>query len=147
MRTARHLHLALLLGGLSGAAVLLGSPQPAQAHAIESSLARVASLNDQWLLQSHFGNGEPVDAAVVRLIPPTGEPIVVGRTDASGQLRFQLPHQAKADWELQVDRGAGHRDYLELPAAGHRTQAHQPGPGLFQARSVPEPAPAAARRR
>jgi nickel transport protein len=54
---------------------------------------------------------------VVRLVPPNGEPIEVGRTDASGQLRFQLPSNATPAWELQVDRGPGHRDYLELPGA------------------------------
>jgi hypothetical protein len=97
------------------ALLLLASAAPAHSHAIESSLERLSSLTDQMLLDSRFGNGEPADDAVVRLMPPNGEPIEVGRTDASGQLRFQLPSNATSAWELQVDRGPGHRDYLELP--------------------------------
>lgn len=99
------------------ALLLLASAAPAHSHAIESSLERLSSLTDQMLLDSRFGNGEPADDAVVRLMPPNGEPIEVGRTDASGQLRFQLPSNATSAWELQVDRGPGHRDYLELPGA------------------------------
>jgi len=49
------------------------------------------------------------------VVPPNGgEPIEVGRTDANGQISFTLPEQAGADWEIQVDAGPGHRDYLEL---------------------------------
>lgn len=99
------------------ALLLLASAAPAHSHAIESSLERLSSLTDQLVLDSRFGNGEPADDAVVRLMPPNGEPIEVGRTDASGQLRFQLPSNATSAWELQVDRGPGHRDYLELPGA------------------------------
>lgn len=104
---------ALLAAGLA----VLVLPLPLRAHALESSLERLSQLNNQLLLESRFGNGEPADAAVVRLIPPGGEPIELGRTDAKGRLQFQLPRQAGADWEVQVDRGAGHRDYLELPPA------------------------------
>jgi nickel transport protein len=50
----------------------------------------------------------------VRIVPPQGEAIVLGQTNAEGQLQFQLPRQAGSDWELQVDAGPGHRDYLEL---------------------------------
>ena len=99
------------------ALLLLASAAPAHSHAIESSLERLSSLTDQLVLDSRFGNGEPADDAVVRLVPPNGEPIEVGRTDARGQLRFQLPSNATSAWELQVDRGPGHRDYLELPGA------------------------------
>jgi nickel transport protein len=103
--------------GLSAAALLLASAAPAHSHAIESSLERLSSLTDQLVLDSRFGNGEPAADAVVRLIPPGGTPIEVGRTDASGQLRFRLPQNATATWEVQVDQGPGHRDYLELPTA------------------------------
>lgn len=112
---------ALLAGGLA----LLALPLPLRAHALESSLERLSQLNSQLLLESRFSTGEPADAAMVRLIPPAGEPIELGRTDADGRLQFQLPRQAGAGWELQVDRGAGHRDYLELPAT--------PGPALSSA--------------
>lgn len=103
--------------GLSAAALLLASAAPVHSHAIESSLERLSSLTDQLVLDSRFGNGEPAADAVVRLIPPRGTPIEVGRTDASGQLRFRLPQNATATWEVQVDQGPGHRDYLELPTA------------------------------
>lgn len=103
--------------GFGIAALLLASAGPAHSHAIESSLERLSSLTDQLVLDSRFGNGEPAADAVVRLIPPGGTPIEVGRTDASGQLRFRLPQNATAAWEVQVDQGPGHRDYLELPTA------------------------------
>ena len=115
------------------ALLLLASAAPAHSHAIESSLERLSSLSDQLVLDSRFGNGEPADDAVVRLVPPNGEPIEVGRTNASGQLRFQLPSNATSAWELQVDRGPGHRDYLELPGAAPalstRFNSARPGQG------------------
>ena len=115
------------------ALLLLASAAPAHSHAIESSLERLSSLTDQLVLDSRFGNGEPADDAVVRLVPPNGEPIELGRTNASGQLRFQLPSNATSAWELQVDRGPGHRDYLELPGAAPalstRFNSARPGQG------------------
>ena len=113
----RTITLACRASGLSAVALLLGSAAPVHSHAIESSLERLSSLTDQLVLDSRFGNGEPAADAVVRLIPPGGSPIEVGRTDASGQLRFRLPQNATASWEVQVDQGPGHRDYLELPTA------------------------------
>ena len=116
------------------ALLLLASAAPAHSHAIESSLERISSLTDQLVLDSRFGNGEPADDAVVRLVPPNGEPVEVGRTDASGQLRFQLPSNATSAWELQVDRGPGHRDYLELPGAAPALStgfnSSRPGQGI-----------------
>ena len=116
------------------ALLLLASAAPVHSHAIESSLERLSSLTDQLVLDSRFGNGEPADDAVVRLVPPNGEPIEVGRTDASGQLRFQLPSNATSAWELQVDRGPGHRDYLELPGAAPALStgfnSSRPGQGI-----------------
>ena len=105
---------------LAAAAVLAVLPSgPARSHALESSLERLSALNQSFkgdlLLQSRFGNGEPAQEATVRLIPPGGgDPIELGRTDTSGSLRFTLPRQAEGDWEVQVDAGPGHRDYLEL---------------------------------
>lgn len=121
---------ALLSASVLVLASATGAP-PARAHAIESSLDRVTALNNDFLLESRFGTGEPADDAVVRLMPPGGEPIEVGRTDGEGRLQFTLPSQASPDWEVQVDRGPGHRDYLELP--GSQT----PPPGLEPA--VPSP--------
>ena len=111
---------ALVTASLVTAALALASAHStARAHAIESSLERLSGLSNTLQLESRFGNGEPASNASVRLVPPGGgTAIEIGRTDASGQLRFQLPKAAGGDWELQVDRGPGHRDYLELPARG-----------------------------
>lgn len=127
----RPAHLRRLAAVVLGAACGLSVAPAAHSHAIESSLERLSALNNQLLLESRFGSGEPASDAVVRLVPPGGQPVEVGRTDAEGRLSFRLPSQAGADWELQVDGGPGHRDYLELPAAGT-------GPSA-QVRSLPRP--------
>lgn len=109
--------LALRTTALGAALALASGQSAARAHAIESSLERLSGLTNTLRLESRFGNGEPASNAAVRLVPPSGGTgIEIGYTDARGQLRFQLPGAAGSDWELQVDRGPGHRDYLELPA-------------------------------
>ena len=113
-----------LAAGLGLAVALLAGERPVGAHAIESSLERVSGLTDSLLLQSRFSPEQPASNAEVRLVSPTGKTIALGHTDASGSLRFQLPKGAGPDWELQVDQGPGHRDYLEIPAAG--AEASQP---------------------
>ena len=56
--------------------------------------------------------------ATVRMVSPDGTASVdLGHTNADGQLTFTLPAQARADWEVQVDAGPGHRDYIELPGS------------------------------
>lgn len=102
----------LLAQALASSLLLAGS---AQAHGIQSNLERLSTLAAQ--LESSFSTGEPASNAAVRLVPPDGAPIEVGQTDAQGRLRFRLPAEATAAWELQVDAGPGHRDYLELPSA------------------------------
>jgi nickel transport protein len=97
------------------ALALLLSPAAASAHGIESSITRLESLTDSLVLESRFSNGEPTSDAVVRLVAPDGESSELGRTNAQGQLSFALPKQANGEWELQVDGGPGHRDYLEMP--------------------------------
>jgi nickel transport protein len=120
---------------LAGVALLaMASTTPVRAHGIESSLETLSPLSagsftgpakasrasakripsDTLQLESRFSSGEPAQSATVRLVPPQGEAIVLGQTNAEGQLQFQLPSQAGSDWELQVDAGPGHRDYLEL---------------------------------
>jgi nickel transport protein len=111
--------LALRITALGAAFAMASGQSAARAHAIESSLERLSGLTNTLRLESRFGNGEPASNAAVRLVPPSGGTgIEIGYTDARGQLRFQLPGAAGGDWELQVDRGPGHRDYLELPARG-----------------------------
>jgi nickel transport protein len=91
-------------------------------------MARATAKDDRLRLTTGFSTGQPLVAAAVRLVPPDGsDAIELGRTDAHGQLDFRLPDQASATWELQVDGGPGHRDYLELPG--------------ITARALPKPAP------
>jgi nickel transport protein len=105
-----------------GLTMLVLSPGLARAHAIESSLTRLQNLSDQFLLQSQFSSGQPTTDAVVRLVPPGGQPVELGRTNSRGQLSFNLPSNANGEWELQVDGGPGHRDYLEMPMKGGKAQ-------------------------
>jgi nickel transport protein len=93
---------------------LLLAPVAGQAHGIQSNLERLSGL--QASLDSSFSNGLPASNANVRLVPPGGTPIELGHTDAQGHLSFQLPAKASTDWEIQVDAGPGHRDYLEVPS-------------------------------
>lgn len=106
---------------LAGAVLLsLAAVPGARAHGIESTLERLGSLSaDAPLrLESKFSNGLPAREAAVRMVSPDGATALeLGRTNADGRLTFPLPAQARADWELQVDAGPGHRDYVELPAA------------------------------
>lgn len=109
------LPMPLLLGGCTLA--LLVTPA-VHAHGIESSLERLGSstLSSPYQLESKFSTGLPASDASVRMVSPTGEASVeLGHTNGNGQLTFTLPSQAKADWEVQVDAGPGHRDYIELP--------------------------------
>ena len=103
----------LLLPALAGSACLLLLPGGARAHGLESSLQRLGKLTAG--LETHYSSGLPAGDANVRLLVPGGQAIALGRTNAEGKLTFQLPAQASADWEIQVDAGPGHRDYIELP--------------------------------
>ena len=114
------------------ALAILLSPAAAQAHGIESSLTRLQSLSDGLMLQSQFSNGLPTSDAVVRLVAPDGQAVELGRTNAEGQLSFALPKQANGDWELQVDGGPGHRDYLEMPVQQGQAQLDRISQGPLQ---------------
>jgi nickel transport protein len=125
--------LALIAAGSTLASVAsLLSAAPVDAHGIETNLEALQRLNESFAaerlqLESRFSTGEPASDAAVRLLPPDGgQPIEVGRTDAAGQLRFDLPPRSGTGWELQVDAGPGHRDYLELPVGrdGSSPSAH-----------------------
>ncbi|WP_259702858.1 MULTISPECIES: hypothetical protein [Synechococcales] len=117
---------------VAAAATLLSSvrPEPARAHAIESSLDRLQSLRDGLVLESRFSTGEPVVGAKVRLVPPGGgEGVELGQMDASGRLAFNLPKYADGTWEVQVDGGPGHRDFLDLPVSKGKPQIDQVSEG------------------
>jgi len=110
------LRLPLLAAGCSLALLLAPA---AGAHGIESTLERLGRLtaNSPYQLETRFSSGVPTQDAAVRMVSPTGDASVeLGHTNAQGQLTFTLPAQARADWEVQVDAGPGHRDYVELPA-------------------------------
>jgi nickel transport protein len=107
----------LLAGGF--AFVVFVAPA-ARAHGIESTLERVSGLlsSRPFQLESRFSSGLPAREATVRMVSPDGTASVdLGHTNAEGQLTFTLPAQARADWEVQVDAGPGHRDYIELPGS------------------------------
>ncbi len=123
----------LRAAGLGVLALATLSAGDAWSHAIQSNLEKVTPLSEQvrreFLLQSAFSTGEPAEDATVRLWRPDGSSIDLGRTDGEGSLRFSVPADAASDWELQVDAGPGHRDYLEL-AEGADAQAAAAGPSL-----------------
>ena len=104
---------------------LLVSIPSARAHGIETSINRLESLNAALVLQSQFSTGEPTTDAVVRLIGPDGSQRELGRTDPTGRLSFALPPGSQGAWELQIDGGPGHRDYLEMPVQAGEVQLDQ----------------------
>jgi len=127
------------LAAFAASVLLLSAvwPERAAAHAIESSLERVEALREGLVLESRFSTGEPVVGASVRLVRPGGGPAVeLGQSDANGRFTFQLPDRADGTWELQVDGGAGHRDFLDLPVQQGRLK-------LDQISEAPRPATAA----
>jgi nickel transport protein len=101
-----------------------------RAHAIQTDLtlvgashshlqASVPAAGSKLELASHFSTGLPASDASVRLIPAQGgSPIELGRTNADGRLAFALPAGSGRDAEIQVDAGAGHRDWIELSELG-----------------------------
>ncbi len=112
--------------------LIWASTPPARGHGIETSINRLEALNAQLVLQSQFSTGEPTQDALVRLIGPDGSSQELGRTDASGRLSFALPPGSQGSFELQVDGGPGHRDYLEMPVQGGQVQLDQISAGPRQ---------------
>jgi len=132
-----------LLPVLLGAATLVLAPGLVRAHAIQTDLTVVGASHSHLLsslpavgskleLASHFSTGLPASDAAVRLIRAHGgTPIELGRTNADGRLAFALPAGIGRDAEIQVDAGAGHRDWIELSELGRPArQAAQPWAGL-----------------
>lgn len=114
-------------------AITLLNALPGHSHAVESSLEQITERNrslsgaeqppaaadapqpQQGLrIHSRFSTGEPVRDAAVRLLAPDGSRHDLGHTDGSGRLDFVLPEQVSRAWEVQVDAGPGHRDFIEL---------------------------------
>ncbi len=139
----------LLLLALLGGTALLAVPS-AKAHGIQSTLEYLPSFGssaqaESMEVQSSFSTGVPASDAAVRLVPAGGGPAIeLGHTGPDGRLSFTLPPTAQPGWEIQVDAGPGHRDYLEPtdaenlpPGAGSNAHAAQPShqrmsmPGLL----------------
>lgn len=111
-------------GGLL-ALVLFAAPS-VRAHGVETSFSGLEATG-LLRLQTSFSTGEPLADAEVRLQSPDGrQTLALGRTDAEGRFQGRLPADAQRRWELVVDGGPGHRDYLELSAHGARGLAHPP---------------------
>lgn len=105
---------------LAGVLLTIAAGQPLQAHQIESALEY---LDGDLELSTRFSNGEPAAGAVVRLLQSDGTPgEELGRTDASGQIRLDLNGVKDGRYDLQVDGGPGHRDYLEVPVQAGRVK-------------------------
>lgn len=105
------------------AAALLLAPMAARAHGIQTDIellgaaAQASSpvVSGRIALHSAFSSGEPARDATVRLITASSAvPLVLGHTDAQGRLAVALPAGTARDAEIQVDAGAGHRDWIEL---------------------------------
>ena len=113
----------VLLQALLGGAAILAAPV-VKAHGIQSTLEYLpfsgsSSGAGTMEVQSSFSTGLPAQDAAVRLLPPDGgTAIELGHTGADGRLSFTLPPTANKDWEIQVDAGPGHRDYLSPTDAG-----------------------------
>ncbi len=94
------------------ALLLVDSVNNLMAHSIQSSLI---NLNSKYKLNSEFSIGKPVKGANVRLLRSNGLfSLNLGKLDSNGTLLFELPVLNDGDFELQVDGGPGHRDYLLL---------------------------------
>jgi len=61
----------------------------------------------------------------VHLLGPGGQDLDLGRTNSQGRLAFALPNNANGEWELRVDGGPGHRDYLAMPVHAGQAQLDQ----------------------
>ena len=119
-----------LLPVLLGAVTLVFAPGLSRAHGIQTDLtlvgpshshphASLSTAGHKLELTSLYSTGLPAHDASVRLIPAQGgAPIELGRTDAEGRLAFALPQGTGRDAEIQVDAGAGHRDWIELSELG-----------------------------
>lgn len=113
----------VLLQALLVWSAILAAPA-VKAHGIQSTLDYLpfsgsSSEAGTMEVQSSFSTGLPAhDAAVVLLPPDGGKPIKLGHTGPDGRLSFTLPSTAGNGWEIQVDAGPGHRDYLSPTEAG-----------------------------
>ena len=103
---------SLTLAGLVALAVL--APSRGLSHAVQTD---VSSLLPSGLinLRTSFSSGEPLANAPVRLESHDGsQSIELGATDADGRFTGELPELDSEAWDVVIDGGIGHRDYLGL---------------------------------
>lgn len=90
------------------------APLPAFSHAVETQFKGLGS-GSLLQLESSFSSGEPLANAEVRLESHDGErSIALGSTDANGRFSATLPELESNQWDVVIDGGVGHRDYLGL---------------------------------
>ncbi len=107
-------HLKVSSVRLLTAAAVLILPLPAHSHAVET---RYSGLISGGLLElnSNFSSGEPLVEAEVRLESHDGsQSIPLGATNAEGHFSVTLPELDSQAWDVVIDGGIGHRDYLGL---------------------------------
>jgi len=117
-----------LLGvGAAMAGAMAMAPSASWAHGVETNFTALQA-SGLIELRTQFSSGEPLADAEVRLQSPDGsKTLKLGRTGSDGRFSAQLPAQASRQWELVIDGGPGHRDYLELNgprASQQRSWAH-----------------------
>ena len=102
----------LTFAGLAALTLLM--PSRGLAHAVQtnvSSLLPSGAIN----LRTSFSSGEPLAHAPVRLESHDGSRrISLGETDADGRFAGELPALDSKAWDVVIDGGIGHRDYLGL---------------------------------
>lgn len=117
-----------LLGvGAAMAGAMAMAPSASWAHGVETNFTALQA-SGLIELRTQFSSGEPLADAEVRLQSPDGsKTLKLGRTGSDGRFSAKLPAQASRQWELVIDGGPGHRDYLELNgprASQQRSWAH-----------------------
>lgn len=97
-----------------GAVLAGGAMTPvAWAHRLDADYVPVP---EGFQIEFFFGDGSSAEGLAVTAEPETGEPIVVGTTDAKGVVRFAPP--APGAWTI-IGKAAGHansRNPLVIPA-------------------------------
>ena len=105
------------------AALALLTPGRSLAHAVQTD---VSSLLPSGLinLRTSFSSGEPLANAPVRLESHDGNrSIALGETDADGRFTGELPALDSDAWDVVIDGGIGHRDYLGLDESWPSSEA------------------------
>ena len=95
-------------------AILTGlTPQPAQAHSVETDYLMIT---DKLQFTAQYSGGEPLQKAKVQVFAPGNpdKPWLEGNTDADGKFSFKPDQQIPGDWEVRIGTG-DHGDILEVP--------------------------------